>query len=66
MKTLTLNTYDAAARFDMSDEQAAKFFDHVEKLALASGYYGVSRVIKTSVDEESENFVTRCFENYSV
>lgn len=64
MKTLTLNTNDAAARFDFDNEQAAKFFDYVEQKALANGYDSVERVSALSVDEESEQFVNKCFADY--
>ncbi|HCL5074819.1 TPA: hypothetical protein N2F43_004174 [Salmonella enterica] len=63
MTTITINTYDAAGRFDMNDAQAKEFFSFVEKRAIDSGY-AVEFVEAISVDEESERFVENCFINY--
>lgn len=63
METITINTYDPANRFDMDDEQAKKFFKHVEQKALDEGY-DVQFTEAVSVDQFSEDFVTKCFENY--
>ncbi|EAU0368164.1 TPA: hypothetical protein ACJGT4_003401 [Salmonella enterica subsp. enterica] len=63
MTTITINTYDAAGRFDMNDAQAKEFFSFVEKQAIDSGY-AVEFIEAVSVDEESERFVENCFINY--
>ncbi|ECJ5891750.1 hypothetical protein FNH88_19150 [Salmonella enterica subsp. salamae] len=63
MTTITINTYDAAGRFDMDDAQAKEFFSFVEKQAIAAGY-AIEFVEAISVDEESEHFVENCFINH--
>ncbi|EHY9925859.1 hypothetical protein K5B75_002375 [Salmonella enterica subsp. enterica serovar Ank] len=63
MTTITINTYDAAGRFDMNDAQAKEFFSFVEKQAINAGYT-VEFSEAISVDEESERFVENCFINY--
>ncbi|MEM0567597.1 hypothetical protein [Salmonella enterica] len=62
MTTITINTYDAAGRFNMDDAQAKEFFSFVEKQAIAAGY-AIEFVEAISVDEESEHFVENCFIN---
>lgn len=63
METITINTYDPANRFNMDDEQASQFFQYVEKTAIAEGY-AVSFTSAIYVDQLSEDFVSKCFENY--
>lgn len=63
MKTITINTYDPAGRFNMTDEEAKVFFDYVEQKAIESGY-DVEYTSTISVDTESEEFVSNLFENY--
>ncbi|WP_281083931.1 hypothetical protein [Klebsiella quasivariicola] len=63
MTTITINTYDAAGRFDMDDAQAKEFFAFVENEAKAAGYE-VAFVEALSVDEESERFTETCFQKY--
>ena len=63
METITINTYDPANRFNMNDEQARKFFQYVEETAIAEGYE-VQFASAISVDQLSEDFVSKCFENY--
>ncbi|MBZ6561987.1 hypothetical protein [Klebsiella michiganensis] len=63
MTTITINTYDPEARFDMSTEEAKSFFAFVESRAKASGF-DVKYDSCSFVDEESERFVEKCFEDY--
>lgn len=63
MTTVTINTYDAAGRFNMENNEAKDFFKFVETQAINSGYEMVYDEA-TCVDEESERFITKCFENY--
>ena len=63
MKIITINTYDPEGRFGMNAERAGKFFKHVEQKALDEGY-DVQFTEAVSVDQFSEDFVTKCFENY--
>ena len=62
MTTITINTYDAEGRFDMNREEAKEFFALIEKKAIEAGY-DVEFAESISVDEESESFVNKCFEN---
>lgn len=62
MTTITINTYDAEGRFDMTQEEAKEFFALIEKKAIEAGY-DVEFAESISVDEESESFVNKCFEN---
>lgn len=63
MTTITINTYDPEARFNMSEEEAKEFFAFVEQQAKESGF-DVRYDSCTHVDEESERFVENCFQNY--
>ncbi|MEN0629813.1 hypothetical protein AAIG33_20570 [Phytobacter ursingii] len=63
MTTITINTYDPEARFDMNKEQAKEFFKFVEAKAIEAGY-DVAYDEAISVDEESEEFVEKLFSNY--
>ena len=63
MTTITINTYDAAGRFDMNEVEAKEFFAYVEKKAIDAGYE-VEFAETTHVDEESEAFVETCFQEF--
>lgn len=63
MTTITINTYDPEARFDMSQEEAKSFFAFVEGKAKESGF-DVQYDCCNYVDEESERFVEKCFGDY--
>ncbi|MDF7681521.1 hypothetical protein PT300_15470 [Enterobacteriaceae bacterium ESL0689] len=63
MTTITINTYDPEARFDMDANEAKKFFDYVKEQAIAAGY-DVEYASDIQVDEESERFTETCFQNY--
>ena len=63
MTTITINTASADSRFDMNQIEAARFFASVAQAAESNGY-NVEFVEAIRVDQESEQFVTECFENY--
>lgn len=63
MKTITINTYDPANRFNMNDAEAKDFFKFVEQKATEEGY-AVKYTSAISVDEESEEFVSNLFQQY--
>lgn len=63
MATITINTYDPAGRFNMTDEEAKVFFDHVAQKATEAGY-DVEYTSAISVDTESEEFVSKLFQQY--
>ncbi|EQB0737821.1 TPA: hypothetical protein QHC21_000038 [Raoultella planticola] len=63
MTTITINTYDAASRFNMDEAEAKEFFSYVEKMAIESGHE-VAFAHTNYVDEESEAFVESCFQSY--
>lgn len=63
MTTITINTYDPEARFNMSGAEAKDFFAHVQNKAVEAGF-DVAFTEASSVDETSEAFVATCFENY--
>lgn len=63
MTTITINTYDPEARFNMDNDEAKSFFEFVEKKATDAGFK-VQYDSCNYVDEESERFVEKCFEDY--
>lgn len=63
MTTITINTYDPAGRFDMNNDEATEFFSYIEAKALEAGYE-VAFTESNVVDQESEVFVEKCFQNY--
>ncbi|EBR8784912.1 hypothetical protein D5P06_06085 [Salmonella enterica subsp. enterica serovar Agbeni] len=63
MNTITINTYDPEARFDMTQEEAKGFFEFVAKKAEEQGYE-IKYECSNYVDEESERFVEECFKEY--
>lgn len=63
MKTITINTYDPAGRFNMSEDDAKEFFLFLKERAVEAGYE-VTFSESNYVDEESEEFVEKCFQNY--
>lgn len=63
MTTITINTYDPAGRFDMTEEEGKAFFAHVEQQAKDAGF-DVEFACNTYVDEQSERFVEKCFQDY--
>ena len=63
MKTITINTYDPEGRFGMNAERAGKFFKYIQQEARNEGY-DVQFTEAVSVDEFSEDFVAKRFENY--
>lgn len=63
MKIITINTYDPEGRFGMNAERAVRFFEHLKQEAIDEGY-GFQFTKAVSVDEFSEYFVTKHFENY--
>ena len=62
-KTITINTYDPASRFDMNNAEARKFFEFVAKKAAENGYV-VKYTSAISTDKESEDFVSNLFQQY--
>ena len=63
MKIITINTYDLEGGFGMNAERAEKFIEHLKQEALDEGY-GFQLTKAVSVDEFSEDFVTKRSENY--
>lgn len=63
MTTITINTYDPEARFNMDAQQAKEFFAFVESEAKQSGY-NVEFTEALQTDEESERFTEMCFQKY--
>ena len=63
MSTITINTYDPAGRFDFDTETAGRFFKYVEEQAKAQGY-DVEFYEAISVDSDSEEFVSECFQEF--
>lgn len=63
MKTLTINTYDPSGRFNMNTEEATNFFSELEYQAIKDGY-DVEYDECNNVDEDSEHYTTKFFENY--
>ncbi|WP_249922446.1 hypothetical protein [Salmonella enterica] len=63
MTTIVINTYDPAGRFDMNDAEAKVFFAFVAKEAEAAGF-DTEYTESNYVDEESENFVEKCFQEF--
>lgn len=63
IKTITINTYDPANRFNMNEAEAKDFFKFVEQKATEEGY-AVKYTSDISVDEESEDFVSNLFQQY--
>ena len=62
-KKLQISTYDYQSRFDMNLAESEIFFNALEKYAESQGF-DTERVSALSVDEESEQFVSKFFENY--
>lgn len=63
IKTITINTYDPANRFNMNEAEAKDFFKFVEQKATEEGY-AVKYTSDISVDEESEDFVSNLFQQF--
>lgn len=63
MTTITINTYDPAGRFDMTEDEAKEFFSYVQAEAINAGY-DVTFTESNYVDQESEDFVEQCFQSY--
>lgn len=63
MKTILINTYDPAGRFDLNKSDADIFFSFVAEKAENAGF-NVEYTEALSVDENSERFVTDCFKNW--
>lgn len=63
METITINTYDLETRFGLNDEDAKKFLQYTEQEAIKAEYK-VEFTTAISVDQSSEDFVSKCFENY--
>lgn len=63
METITINTYDMENRFNLNDEDTKKFLQYAEQEAINAGYK-VEFTTAISVDQSSEDFLSKCFENY--
>lgn len=64
MKTILINTYDPAGRFDFDDETAELFYQHLEKTAKALGYEIELVCQLHAVDDFSATFVSDEFNSW--